>query len=105
MQYNITIKHKPGLLNKADALSQWPNYPQGTFKEEIAFPPSLFINELTINDIHLAVESAQNLYKDQLQELHQTNHLILQHGLYYYNSQLIVLVICCIYGSIWYLPN
>jgi hypothetical protein len=27
MQYRIKIKHKPGVLNKADTLSQQPNYP------------------------------------------------------------------------------
>ena len=90
MQYNIIIKHKPGLLNKADALSQRPDYPQGTSEEEIAFPPSLFINELTITDTHSMIELAQEWHKTELQNLQRTTHLTLHNNLYYYNSRLIV---------------
>ena len=88
MQYNITIKHKPGLLNKANALSRRPDYPQGTSKEEIVFPPSLFVNELTIEDTHSTIEAAQEQHKNTLQHL---PHLTYCENLYYYNSRLVVL--------------
>ena len=86
MQYNIVIKHKPGLLNKADALSRRPDYPQGTSEEEIAFPSPLFINKLAMEDTHSIIESTQHQYRESLQNL---PHLELRNNLYYYNSRLI----------------
>ena len=88
MQYDILIKHKLGLFDKANALLYWPDYPQGTLKKEIAFPPSLFIGELTTKDTHSVIESAQHQHKDTLQKL---PYLKLHNNLYYYKSQLIVL--------------
>ena len=87
MQYDISIKHKPGLLNKADALSRRPDYPQGTPKEEIAFPSSLFINELTVEDMLTTIKCAQNSHQTTLSSL---PHLYRQNNLYYYNSRLVV---------------
>ena len=68
MQYDLLIKHKPGLLNKADALSRRPDYPQGTSEEEIAFPPSLFIDELTTDDLLPAIEHVQHSHCKILQK-------------------------------------
>jgi hypothetical protein len=50
MQYRIKIKHKPGVLNKADALSHWPNYPHKPELEwEMVFPDSMFIDAASID--------------------------------------------------------
>src|SRR6266852_139048 len=50
MQYNITIKHKPGILNKADALSRRPDYPHRPPADtETAFPDSMFADAITID--------------------------------------------------------
>ena len=87
MQYDIAIKHKPGLLNKADALSRRPDYPQGTSEEEIAFPPSLFVDELTTDDLLSSIEQAQQRHCNAL---HKQPHLQLINDLYYHGSRLIV---------------
>ena len=87
MQYDISIKHKARLLNKADALSWQPDYPQGISEEEITFPPFLFINELTTTDIHLMVELAQERHRTNLLKI---PNLMFSNNCYYYNSWLVV---------------
>jgi len=43
MQYSFIIKHKPGILNWANALSKQPDYkPKGNFTEEIGLPSYVF---------------------------------------------------------------
>jgi hypothetical protein len=50
MQYRIKIKHKPGVLNKANALSRRLDYPHKPESEwETAFPNSMFIDAATID--------------------------------------------------------
>ena len=60
MQYDIFIKHKSGILNKADALSRRPDHPQDNDdKTEVAFPLSMFINETTTTNILPAIITEQ----------------------------------------------
>jgi hypothetical protein len=55
MQYNIRIKHKPGILNKANALSRRPDFPQTIDHPlETTFPDSLFIQETSLNPLTIA---------------------------------------------------
>jgi hypothetical protein len=61
MQYRINIKHKPGVLNKADALSRRLDYPHKPESEwEIAFPDSMFIDATTIDTTIPAMMTAQH---------------------------------------------
>jgi hypothetical protein len=61
MQYRIKIKHKPGILNKADALSRRPDYPHKPESDwETAFPTSMFIDAITIDTTIPAMMAAQH---------------------------------------------
>jgi hypothetical protein len=67
MQYRIKIKHKPGILNKADALSRRPDYPHKPESEwETAFPDSMFINAATVDTTISAMMTAQHDHHDYL---------------------------------------
>ena len=92
MQYNITIKHKPGILNKADALSRRPDYPHKPETElETAFLTSMFI-DLVSTDITLsAVMTAQENHKEYLKSLIEKYSLTQNDHLWFYqNMKLIV---------------
>jgi hypothetical protein len=61
MQYCIKIKHKPRVLNKADALSWRPDYPhKPETKWETTFPNSMFINATFIDTTIPAMMQAQH---------------------------------------------
>ena len=90
MQYNVTIQHKPELLNKADALSRWLDYPQGTSKAEIAFPPNIFLNTSTIQDSWGAILNSQLIHNAEIDTLSCSNSLHNEDGVWYFNSHLIV---------------
>jgi hypothetical protein len=67
MQYRIKIKHKPGILNKADALSRRPDYPHKPDSEwETAFPDSMFIDAATVDTTIPAMMTAQHDHHDYL---------------------------------------
>jgi RNase H-like domain found in reverse transcriptase/Integrase zinc binding domain/Chromo (CHRromatin Organisation MOdifier) domain len=50
-EFNLQIIHKPGKTNKADLLSQWPNFDQGKNDNEevLVLPPELFINAVQVH--------------------------------------------------------
>jgi hypothetical protein len=82
MQYCIRIKHKPGVLNKADTLSRRPDYPHKPESEwETAFPNSMFIDAATIDATIPAIMAAQHDYHDyfvsiaEKYSLYQNGHL------------------------------
>ena len=60
MQYDFTIKHKLGILNKADALSRRPDYPQNSEEQHMtAFPESMFIDAIQSDTLLPAIQDAQ----------------------------------------------
>ena len=72
MQYDIVIKHKPGILNKADALSRHPDYPhRPKTAEETAFPEHMFINAASIDLTLPSLMAAQHDHRSYLQNLGQ----------------------------------
>jgi hypothetical protein len=81
MQYDLTIKHKPGILNKADALSQRPDYPQGTSEEEITFPLMMFLNEIILDDLLPQLLDAQRQHPAYITSLRNRYPLTLTHDL------------------------
>ena len=60
MRYNLRIKHKPGIHNRADALSRRPDYAKRTQpEEEIGLPEHLFIHDISALDLDDAIRNAQ----------------------------------------------
>jgi hypothetical protein len=67
MQYNITIKHKLGILNKADALSRHPDFPHSTeVPFEMAFLDSMFLNESSLDPLSATItgDGTHSTYHD-----------------------------------------
>jgi hypothetical protein len=82
MQYRIRIKHKLGVLNKADTLSRRPDYPHKPESEwETAFPDSMFIAAATIDTTIPAMMAAQHDHHNyfisiaEKYSLYQNGHL------------------------------
>jgi hypothetical protein len=82
MQYCIKIKHKPGVLNKANALSRRPDYPhKPESKWETAFPDSMFIDAVSIDTTIPAMMAAQHDHHEYFKSiakkysLYQNGHL------------------------------
>jgi hypothetical protein len=70
MKYNIIIKHKPGIQNRADALSRRPDYPTHVpISEEIGFPDRLFANAASAHDIDASIKKEQDLQNDEITRL------------------------------------
>ena len=92
MQYDITIKHKPGILNKADALSRRPDYPHKPDEtEETAFPDHMFINAASIDLTLPSLMAAQHDHRSYLQNLTKTYSLSYNGHCWYHNlTQLVV---------------
>jgi hypothetical protein len=82
MQYCISIKHKLGVLNKANALSCHPDYPHKPESEwETAFPDSMFINTASVDTTIPAMMAAQHDHQEYFKSitdkysLYQNGHL------------------------------
>jgi hypothetical protein len=92
MQYCIKIKHKPGVLNKANALSQHPDYPHKPEAEwEMAFPESMFINAASVDITIPAMMAAQHNHHDYFKSIAEKYSLYQNGHLWFHPSnQLIV---------------
>ena len=81
MQYNLMVKHKPSILNHADALSCHPNYPPvPPAKDEIGLPPSLFMHNMSALELDDDVLCVQCHSTDKLQKLSHHHKITCQGG-------------------------
>ena len=91
MQYDILIKHKPGVLNKADALSRRPDYPHKPDElESTAFPSSMFANTATVDITLPAIIDAQATAHQYLDSLRPRHPLTLRNHLWFYDTTRLV---------------
>src|SRR6267154_1414689 len=87
MQYDILIKHKPGILNKADALSRRPDYPHHSDDPmETAFPVSMFANTVSIEVTLPAIIAAQGTAQSYLEGLRIKYGLTIINHLWFFNT-------------------
>jgi hypothetical protein len=90
MQYDLQIKHKPGILNKADALSCRLDYPQGTSEEEITFPHMMFIDEIVVNDLLPQLLEAQHINQDYIDSLRPKYPLTFSNNTWTFQNKIVV---------------
>jgi hypothetical protein len=91
MQYRIKIKHKPGVLNKADALSRRPDYPHKPESEwETALPDSMFIDAATIDTTILAMMAAQHDHHEYFKSIAEKYSLYENGHLWFYPTNRLV---------------
>ena len=70
MQYSFVIKHKPGILNRVDALSRCPDYQQkDNFTQEIGLPSYVFTNTTSAIDYDTAIVNVQKNNPNELQTI------------------------------------
>ena len=70
MRYNLRIKHKPGIHNRADALSRRPDYAKRVQpEEEIGLPDHLFIHDISALDLDDAICNTQTRNHDTITQL------------------------------------
>jgi hypothetical protein len=67
--YQFTLVHKPGVSNRADHLSQRPDYDEGKEDNEDmqVLPDKLFVNAVASLDIEQAVYDQQEAAATQIQ--------------------------------------
>ena len=91
MKYTFVIKHKPGIHNRADALSRRPDYQTHTPpQDEIGFPNHLFIREISALDLDDAITAAQTNNVDEIQSLQQCHPLQNDNHRWHLNHRLVV---------------
>jgi hypothetical protein len=72
--YNLQLVHKPGITNKADLLSRWPDFDQGKAdnKEVLVLPPHLFVNAIEEEEsLEKLVMTAQQGQEETLHHLRE----------------------------------
>ena len=74
--YNIEIHHRPGPLNRADALSRRPDYDEE--KEDNSkvtpLPPLLFAEQLRTATLDALIETDHKENRDEYSKLQDTHH-------------------------------
>src|ERR1700761_1945361 len=91
MKYNLSIKHKPGILNRADALSRRPDYEAHIpLQDEIGLPEHLFVNTTTALGLDHSIIETQLTHSQDILSLAQKYLLRQQNGAWTMNNRLVV---------------
>jgi hypothetical protein len=92
MQYCVKIKHKPGVLNKANALSRQPDYPHKPESEwEITFPDSMFLDTATIDTTIPTMMAAQHDHQEYFKSIADTYSLYQNGHLWFHPTNQLVI--------------
>src|SRR6266550_2903836 len=91
MQYAFVIKHKPGILNWADALFRCPDMkPTHDHQEEIGLPNHMFINTTSALNLDHAIIAAQNNHSQELLMIKQCHPITYHNNHWELNQRLVV---------------
>ena len=91
MKYTFTIKHKPGIHNRADTLSRRPDFQvHAPTQDEIALPSHLFVNDISALDLDDTIKTAQKNNDTAIQNLLQHHPLERRDEAWYLNHRLVV---------------
>jgi hypothetical protein len=91
MKYNLTIKHKPGIHNRADTLSRCPDYETPKPPEEtVSLPNHLFIRTISALDIDKIILQGQKELKHIISSLTQNYPLELRDNKWFLTGRLVV---------------
>jgi RNase H-like domain found in reverse transcriptase/Integrase zinc binding domain len=90
--YNYTLLHFPGTANKADPLSQQPNFHDGSDDntDTLVLLPSLFINTLTLSSLDERVRGHQIKRPELLSQWSLSHNLTKLDNFYWHGDQLVV---------------
>ena len=91
MKYNLSLKHKPGVLNRADALSHRPDYETHIpLQDEIGLPKHLFVNTTTALGLDHSIIEAQLTHSQDILSLTQKYLLTQQNDTWTMSKRLVV---------------
>ena len=91
LKYNVTIKHKPGIQNRADALSRQPDYPVHVpIADEVGLPDRLFANTTSALDLDASIIKEQNQHPNDITQLHEQYPLLHSDNGWTINNKLVV---------------
>src|SRR6202167_6350786 len=90
--YNFTLVHQPGTLNKADALSRRPDFYNGSADNDnvTVLPCTLFINAITASSLDDRVHTHQLKHSELLAKWSLAHNLSLTDSFHWRGSQLVV---------------
>jgi hypothetical protein len=90
--YNFTLTHQPGNINKADALSRRPDHHTGDNDNDnvLVLPPSLFVDAITSSSLDDRVRAHQLRRPELLAKWALTHNLSVTGGLHWHGAQLVV---------------
>ena len=90
--YNFILTHIPGPTNKADTLSRWPDYDNGSNDnmDIIVLPPQLFARAITFSSLDDRARACQLQQQSLLSHWTGTFSLKKVGDLYWYGDQLVI---------------
>ncbi len=91
--YDVQLKHQPGVTNKADHLSHRPDYDQGT-KDNLditALPNHLFANIINLATLQEDIRQSQRDHETTLHAWEQKHHLTKMPEGWYKDHRLVVM--------------
>ena len=91
--YNIQLVHKPGMTNRADHLSQWPDYDtgEGDNKEITALPNHLFINTINMAIMERKLHIEQDKHHETLQQWKTKYRICYTADGWFYENRLVIM--------------
>jgi hypothetical protein len=91
-EYNIQLHHKPGVANRADALSRPPGTDEGSEdnKDVIVLPNHLFCCALMLEELESTIHATQGEHTSKLREWEETYEITSHEGIWVMNARAVI---------------